>query len=101
MKILGFKIDPDKSHIAEVPVPEGSIALSCIIPKMLTRVIGLDHVDLQPMINVGVPDDDEELDIVQMYVQIATTENSIEGSMYLQSIWWNNALYHLFWGIRG
>lgn len=100
MKILGFKIQPDKSHIAEVQVPVGSEILGVIIPKSQHKIIGAEPIDLQPMINVGIPDEHEDLEMVTAYIQIVTTEASIEGSRYLDSIWWSGSLYHLFAGFK-
>ena len=100
MKILAFKIEPDKAIFAEVPVPVGSEALSVIIPKSQIKIAGAEPMDLNPMVMVGIPDDTEDSDMVTMYVQVVTTQASEPGSNYLQSIWWSGRLFHLFWGIR-
>jgi hypothetical protein len=100
MRILSCKIDPSKSFYADVQVPEGSIALSVTIPKMLTKVIGLDPVDLNPLVNVGIPSEaDEDTKLRWMHIQIVTTGDSDDGMTYIDSIWWNNAIYHIFYDV--
>lgn len=100
MKILGFKINPETMESAEVPVPVGSKPLSVIIPKSVANLVGVVAIELEPMILVGVPDEaDQDSEHVTLNIQIVRAGCSGEGYEYLDSIFWNGNLVHLFWGM--
>ena len=100
MKILGVKFDPSKSEFAEFSAPVGAEVVSIVIPKSVSNLIGATPIDLNPMALVSIGDDEEDSEMIELYVQVVTTGSSLPGSKYLDSIFWNGNLWHLFWGVR-
>ena len=98
MTVLGFKFDPGKSETVEVPCPLDTVALSVVVPKGKALIIGGPPIELQPMVLVGLSG--EESEDATMTIQIVTTGESAEGFKYLDSIFWNQSLYHLFWEVK-
>lgn len=100
MKILGVKFDPSQSEFAEFEAPVGAEVVSVVIPKSMSNLIGVNPIDLNPMALVSIGDNDEESEMIELYIQVVTTGSSKEGSKYLDSIFWNGNLWNLFWGIK-
>ncbi len=74
-----------------------TIALSVVVPKSISNLVGVVPIEIQPMVLVGLSG--EESEDATMTIQIVTTGESSEGFKYLDSIFWNQSLYHLFWRV--